>query len=1084
MGKSIKIKIITLIIFSLVFSTFNANASSNYKYNSTNLDNLEFRQEIDIPIDTSISQAKYQPIDIHVKFDNCCWAIDEKNHSVRIGYETGENIIEIESQIYELEYTDDEHISSCNLVFLIPEDARGDEKYFVFYDSEKSENAEYIEHLKVEDTHYFFEPISGQKIDFDYYKITEDDFVVYGVIQKGEMLGNPVAQFVVEAKPGSKEIDTTNLDQLGAFDMRYGIKGEPDYTGTTDASKVVKNILVDGNLMVRMRIETLSTDKDIKTDNIYTYYYCPSEIKKIRVNVHHEVLKDIEIEDPEVYDGTYTGIVSIKSRSATIEKMNVGDILPGIALYNEDGIIEQYTVPSNPDSVVKEVVLSTEADSDLGSKAWVCLNDPATGKTHGLIMDRNTGITDGKEDGIQVKGFVKQNVKLPGLEADTGSLFLFRNSYEKNSEHNIKLSKGFIADFNVEFIKIYSEGINRVDIESELFQKLIKIVPLQRDNQTLDETEEKKYSITTYVHFAPSFPLGSLLSAATGIKFPYIYAELYKENSYLSSGSVGRISLASIDLEFEGNIFQKIKKAIGLFDWKNISFFKKIVFPEVTAGKYIIKIFRENPVFGKERQYIGFASIKVNNNIRVDINCKPQATINIITKDQHEQNIKNVKFLLYNKDAIVAEAISKDDKTIVLKAPIYPTKPYTLKAIYQGFLIKEKQIKLGLLNILRPESLIFTIPLHNLILKIKDKWNFTPEIDVNPTLSSNEMVEKYNIIGEKIKNGEYLFSNVYATKYILSMTYKSFDSIENVKIDEDKILSLVFPAEFKIDFNFKNSYGNQLEKGKIKISRNDKNIERTIDGKGKSSANVPPGNYKITVISDEKIISSQIIDVRSNKKIDIVTSEDSIFHNMIIYLGFLLAIFSILFLLWKKKIYACVKLLVIALLIISVVSPWWTLNGDDGDAKTNTNAFFIPSNIVTYSSSDDISGGDISQVPEEVTMIFNLFSILLIVTCLILGLSIITKNKLKKTTIFLSVLSVLFLIVLVSIFYYTMMQLTEVGVGSFMGSGNLEISMPGVSESKIINCNWGPGIGFYLTLVGIALLFVLSLRKKINPLLQ
>jgi hypothetical protein len=53
-----------------------------------------------------------------------------------------------------------------------------------------------------------------------------------------------------------------------------------------------------------------------------------------------------------------------------------------------------------------------------------------------------------------------------------------------------------------------------------------------------------------------------------------------------------------------------------------------------------------------------------------------------------------------------------------------------------------------------------------------------------------------------------------------------------------------------------------------------------------------------------------------------------------------------------------------------------------------------------------------------------------------------------------------------------MSQLTEVGIGTFIGSGDLEINLPGISESKILPCRWGPGPGFYLALISVIILIV------------
>ena len=100
-----------------------------------------------IPIDTSLKSVKFQPIDIHVDFENLCWAKDEIHHSVRVGFDEGSGIIEIESQIYDLVKTDDTHIKSCNIVFLTPENADGKEKYYVLYDSAETDAPDYEDHI-------------------------------------------------------------------------------------------------------------------------------------------------------------------------------------------------------------------------------------------------------------------------------------------------------------------------------------------------------------------------------------------------------------------------------------------------------------------------------------------------------------------------------------------------------------------------------------------------------------------------------------------------------------------------------------------------------------------------------------------------------------------------------------------------------------------------------------------------------------------------------------------------------------------------------------------------------------------------
>ncbi len=270
------------------------------EYLETNIDTLPYKQEIMVPFDTSNETAKYQPIDMRIMFDNPCWGKNETIHSIRVGIDDGTGLQEIESQVYDIEHSDETHIKSCSLVFLIPQEATGKEKYYVLYDSKETDQANYPRHVAVEDTHYFYEPIPGQKIDFDYYGIKQEGFVIYAVIQKGQLLGNPIALSAIKFKPNSTAVETYNLDQVGFFDFRYGVPGEPDYVGTSWSTEITKTLLVQGNLMVRVRLECISPRGDLESDNIYTYYYSPTNAKRILVDGHHEILKSITIDDPTV----------------------------------------------------------------------------------------------------------------------------------------------------------------------------------------------------------------------------------------------------------------------------------------------------------------------------------------------------------------------------------------------------------------------------------------------------------------------------------------------------------------------------------------------------------------------------------------------------------------------------------------------------------------------------------------------------------------------------------------------------------------------------------------------------------------
>ena len=1070
--------LILVILTALLFSSIKVYALPNEKYIKNNIEDLAFKQEITIPIDTNLPEAKYQPIDIRIKFTEQCYAKDVNDHSIRIGMEKGSEITELESQIYNLEKTDDIHISSCDIVFLIPEIADGTEKYFVFYDSAQTDSPNYEKYVFIDDSHYFYEPIPGQKIDIDYFGIKEKDNYIYAIVQKGELLGNPIAQSIIKFKPGSKEVETYNIEQLCVFDMRYGIFAQPDYIGSSWATSVKKTVIVEGNLMIRIRMECTSPKDDILTDNIYTYYHSPVDTKRIFVDVYHEVLEDITVEEPSLLDGSYGGITSIKSRSSTIEKMNVGEILPEIYVFTESGNIDEFPVPQNPSTIEREVVIGTKDDIDLGKNAWISLSDSSTKIAHGIILNSNTNLNS-DEDGVQVKAWVKENVKLPGLEADTSSLYISRNSYENNN-HNPNLKKGFNVNFKAEFVTYANQGFESIDKESVVFQKLEGIRPILRENITEEEKEEtQRFSLSTYVHIAPSIVLGSLLSAATGKKFPYIYAELYKNNSFKSSGSVSRLALGSMDFDLEGkSFFEKIKTVFGIFDIKNSSFFKKIVFPDLEPGIYVIKIFRENTIFGDESKFIGYGIVDVSDNTSVRIFCSSQGSCNFNVFDQDEKGVEGVKFYLLHDDVIIADGISDINGSAVLKAPTSIRTSYTLRVLYKGFLIDEQEVRLGLINHFKNYVDKYNVNLYDLNIRLIDKWNQIPEVEVNLAITSKDMFEPMTISAKKESFDKYVFDNLIGEDYVLNLKYKSFELKENIKVEGDKTIELVLPAEYTVSLNVMNNIGMNIDSATIVISRNNKDIKVDIDKNKKSVFTVPPGAYNLKIIVDDETVAMQELEIRSDKTLDILTKQGSFIHTFV----FLIAIFSVVgifvFMFLKRKINLCLKLLVVVLLFVSIFQPWWILTGGENDIQTSTINMLYPPKMITLTSSSNVIGGSVSAINDDFTTVMVLLSGLILFSIILILLSLFIKERFNKSRKAAFFTVILILIVCIGLFYYAMSMVTNIGVGGFMGSGDISVSIPGRIQSVNLVCNWGPGIGFILVVVSLIVLFLSIFIKK------
>jgi hypothetical protein len=1054
----------------------------------TQIEHLPNQQEIILPIDTSNPHTRYQPIDIQIDFNTPAWAQNETHHAVRIVYEQAGTKFELESQIYDLNYTDDTHISRCNLVFLIPPDVDGTETYHLLFDTKEIEPPKYPKHVSVVDTHYFYEPISGQKIDFDYYKIMQDNHVIYGVIQKGELLGEGVSHTVVKLKPNSTEFETLNTDQFGNYGMTYNIDGPLQYTGSARATEVIKSILVQGNLMIRVHLKATSPENTVSTDGIYTYYYCPTPHKRIDCNINHEILKKIELGANKQRDAFF-GMSTFKARSATIENMNVGDILPTMHAYTENGIIAEYSIPSDPDSEVQEWLLSTTDDIDLGENSWICIDDTSTGKAHGMIVESHTNLVNDEHDGLQVKASVKQVVKLPGLEADTGSLYLTRNSYE-SGVHSTIIPIGLNITTNCEFFTTETGGFEKVAAEAEIYKKLIAIKPISRSYVTTEPDEEiNRYTLTATVHLEPTFPLGAALSAVIGKRFSYLYAELYNDGSIISSGSLARLPLSEgLALDFDNTTLgEKIKLIIGLFDWRNFSPFKRIRFPDIDPGDYLIKIYKENIRRKTQGQYIGFSTVTVTKDTTIHILARPEGAIQLSVKDDANTGLPHAQCILKYQNTIIAETTTNDQGNAILLAPCYNGKTYTLQIFFQGFLLKHTTIKLRARNQFITVQQTVNTPLHLLDLEIIDTWNLPIAIDVNPRLISSDMERPILITASKKLFGYYQFHQLVPATYLIKLDYKSFKTETTLNLNQDVSETIYFPAEYTIKLDLYNTYGQPISAGHLQIQRENEEEHHDITTTN-ITFSVPPADYIMTIEHDGNRISQQPIEIRSDKTLSIISTEGSLTHTFLIILGLIILLIAAIQITRQHSFKPYFSLIFIGLLIISLGSPWWNLTGDNGQTTTSTNTLIYPPKIVTLTSTATIQGGEIAAVPEVLTTVLTILSIFILVTILFFGIKIMISKDRSRLNTLITILIFIFLILITLLFFIAMQQITEIGVGTIFGSGELDITLPGGIGTDTINCIWGFSTGYYLIILALILYLVISFyhfllvkqNKKIN----
>ena len=1040
-------------------------------------DGWSHRQEIDIPIDTNSDIAKYQPIDTRIEFDESCWAKNEDEHSIRICCLNGNSWNELESQIYNLEHIGENQIKSCNIVFLIPEFATGDEQYYIYYDDSEKPSPDYPDHVDVEESFYHYEPISGYPLESYYYKIIDEDYIIYAVAQEGQVIGYNTSQHVTKMNDKVTEVKPKNGNLFAAFDFKYCYgEGLFGYSSTSQ-HLVSKEILTNGNLMVAVGIVSISNMGDLQTTATYKYYHCPTSNTRIHAHVRHETLKEVNVYSEANTDGTYASLQCGGVQSVSIEDLNFGQILPYMHVFNERGSITEYSLDTDPEYIPEDPdirVLSIEDDVDLGKNAWISFDEGDAGISHSVILSSNSIVKSGNDerDGIQINAFEMDYPHLPGLENNMATIQIGRNSYESGGIHDLVIPGDFIVEFDAEFFSSNTGGFNIVQHEADIFQELAKIKPPSNDEFIDDSNETEKHALSAFIHLSPSMPIGSGLSALLGLDFSYINVELYKNEEFTYSGTAVRLPMKPISELDELTLVKQISTALFSFDWKNLSFFKKICFSDLESGKYTIKIYRENPFFGKQRRYIGFTALELNDDTKTHVHCGIEGTLYIHASDQNNEDVKNVEVILLKNGNIVAKNQTDEKGNTLIKAPCSISEKYTVKILYNGFIVHNGTARLGYLTNIIPKKESISIERYNLKINIFDIWGMPLDVDVNPVLTGKEMYESTLILGEKLSLNGYTFSNLTPSLYQLNLKYKSHSLEKDINLDSDMELDLDFPAEFQIKVRILDSRGLPVEDAKIIISRNSKQLEtRTKDSKMMFS--LPPGFYHVEIYDEDKLIGAREIDVFGDRNFDFITISEPFFPVLIIIITIILVAISAVFSYVKKDKMFFLLILPISLVIMAVVSPWWILYSSSSQLETSTHMFLLPLELVTVTTISDVISGELASLPDIFREYVSLIPIFSVVGCSSITAGMFFKAFNHRRFYILSlVFASLSFVGSVLIFFIGMSMLAEVGVGDFMGKGILDVSVPGKDIVPSVSCSWGPSLGFYLYVISIVILFI------------
>jgi len=1140
--------ILYIILSNILLSLFIPNISIADEATWWN-ENWSFRQEILIPINTSDEHAKYQPIDIHIVFNNPCWARNEDEHSIRVIFQEDERFSELESQIYDLEFDDGGYIKSCNLVFLIPTQANGNERYFVYYDDKSKPGPNYQKRVEIDESYYKYEPIQGLGFESSYFKITEGEEIIYAVNKEGTVLGDKVSQQVTRLKKGAKDILPHNTDQVVSFAFVYWWYKNGKWFAISAAERFIsKQLFVDGNLMVKFGIVSESKDSLIKSTVIYKYYYCPTEDKRLYTHVKHEVI-GYPLQLGEEIDVAYIIITCGGIKSSTIEELNFGKIPPYLHFYSDEERIKSHEFEQYPDHSDWQAIIHKSADYDLGSSPWLSVDYGETGKAHGVIFNTTNILKSGTDerDGIELQLYEAKEIQYPGLEGSFAHLYVMRNAFEEGEPKDEVIPRDYVVEFNAEYFTTENGGYPAVEKEAGFYKKLIDYQP-EGDEEIDEREEEEKYSLKVTPHLPLSLSIKFRLSTLL-LKGPQITAELVRNGE-----SIGYCKTYRIPITEEAKI-----------DWKNISFFRKVIFTNIPAGRYVIKIWLENAIFSDEREFIGYKIVDLKEDTKIRIFCKHQGKIKISAINQDDSGIENVEFVLLDDDEIISEAKSDSNGKTVIKVPCGLGSKYTLNTTYKGFFIDTQNLRLGRLrqiiakkvsinfethdltvNVLDsegnapkypvdlsitsdemqfpvllepnstadgeykfkalypagyvlkinyglfeikegitvPHTSTFNINLYDLKAIIKDDWNLPPEAPIDVLFTSKDFEKTVVLNANKLNSEEYLFSNIYPGNYTIKVSYMSYKREESVKVPSGKngTTEIVFSALFNITTKVLDVRGNPLKDTKVVFSRGEQEIEGHSKENGNVLFSVPPGTYMCKIYSNNELIAQRKVDVLYDKDYSIVTTGEPIIPYILIALAIIFLAFSAVFALNMGNILFFLKILAIALAVIAIVSPWWTITGECSNPhfETSTKLFMMPTDMTTITKNTNVSAGEVTILEETFKSALDLLPFIIIAGILCVLLPIILKGYIKgKLNFIIFILALIIFIVSITIFSYAMSEVANAIVGSFFGSGNLDISIPGESAFVTMSCSWGPGLGFYLFLSSFIILgIVLFLNIK------
>jgi hypothetical protein len=258
----------------------------------------------------------------------------------------------------------------------------------------------------------------------------------------------------------------------------------------------------------------------------------------------------------------------------------------------------------------------------------------------------------------------------------------------------------------------------------------------------------------------------------------------------------------------------------------------------------------------------------------------------------------------------------------------------------------------------------------------------------------------------------------------------------------------------------------------IQLSRGGK----TVDLKSNVSGTVlwvPPGSYGVTVLSQGQIISQRSLHVISDRSVDLFTTQEPVFPLLVIVVMGIIVLIGLAMSIMKKDPFYFLVVLVLGLSVAGIVSPWWTLQGSSSDIHTSSVLYLIPLDLVTTTKTSQFIGGELAFFPDIFVNVMTILPVLTTILCFLVLLSLVFKRFEKKKSLLFSLVCALFILICsLVLFSIAMSAFTDVGVGSFLGQGIIDVSVQVEGTATSVVCQWGPGFGFWL--YGLSFVVLLS----------